>query len=167
MECDGCDYTHYKAISEFYQRDDLAVDFFRRHGVLHQEMMCPTCNRPCTYVPSKNYWKCFEKVIVRKQKKKMCTFSVSDRANTFLQDVRLPESKVILFVNAFLDKFFHVTHVMKHLEITAHTAVDWRSFCSEVTISGSTTNHQLVELTWKLKSTKQPLAKGNMKEGVL
>ena len=39
-----------------------------------------------------------------------------------------------MFIHLFLDKGFHLTAAVRHLEISTRTAVDWNVFCCEVTV---------------------------------
>jgi len=72
-------------------------------------------------------------VIRNTRKRRSCGFSVSDRKGTFLNRIRFPPWKMVLFVNHFLSRYWDHKGVMESLHLSSATSVDWRSFCCEVT----------------------------------
>ena len=45
--CESCDLDYVKAMSTFYEKDEIALSFLRNHGVLPKEVKCPKCNNLC------------------------------------------------------------------------------------------------------------------------
>ena len=134
-DCTWCSLSFYTIISNYFRKEKEATTFFRNHGVLPSAVECPNCKEPCTYTESRQAWRCkraITSVVRRKKTKKTCTFETSDRKGTFLVKTRLESWQVLLFTNAWLDKSFSQDHVKTNLEISNNTAVDWKSFCSEV-----------------------------------
>ena len=66
------------------------------------------------------------------KKAKLCNFNVSVRSGTFLQGVKLPAWKILLFCRTYLEKNFSLSHGSSQLTIADNTAVNWVSFCGEV-----------------------------------
>ena len=81
-------------------------------------------------------------VIRNTRKGRSCGFSVSDRKGTFLDRIRYPPWKMMLFVNHFLSRYWDHKGVMESLHLSSATSVDWRSFCCELQTTGLPTKKQ-------------------------
>lgn len=135
MACDGCAIGYLEAIQRFYNHNDTCIEAFRNHGVLRREVECGNCGTPCVYSKEKKQWRCYK--IEKKNKKRaksFCGFTIMDRKGSFLEGTHLEEWQILLYVLFFLEKTFRVVNVQKHLKISSRTAVDWNSFCCEVTL---------------------------------
>ena len=130
--CDTCSYTYFSAISNFFENDDSIVRFLRDHKVLPNEVVCPKCGAQCIHLEDQNIWRCTSTYVIQNTRKS-CGFSVSDRKGTFLDRIRFPPWKMVLFVNHFLSRYWDHKGVMESLHLSSATSVDWRSFCCEVT----------------------------------
>lgn len=109
----------------------------RAHGVLPTEVVCPRCQTPCSHFTSpNNVWICNNTVpIPHTRRRKRCNFSVSDRKGSFLQRIKLPTDKLIMFITMFLSNMWEHRAARLELDICIKTSVDWRSMCSEVLIN--------------------------------
>ena len=133
MSCDvACDINYLEANFYFYNQDDAALDFLRKHRVLPRSVRCPKCDLDC--VLRAGSWRCPGNTKIKKTKRfKRCTFKRRDFKGTFLERSHLKPWKIVLFANQWLSKHWDHHTVVKCLKITRKTSVDWRSFCSEVT----------------------------------
>ncbi|CAI9724867.1 Hypothetical predicted protein [Octopus vulgaris] len=77
-------------------------------------------------------WRCRKMVRRRRQAKRECGYSISTFKNTFLEQLRLPPSQFLAFVNHFLQPSWSINSVMENLELTRKTSRDWLSLCAEV-----------------------------------
>lgn len=133
-QCGGCFEDYFSCIAQFYKKNHESLEFLRGHGVLPRGVTCGRCGRACLYREDKHEWRCTGSALLRKTKKRrFCNFAVSDYKGTFMQEVRLPPWKVVLFVNHWLSKNWDHATVIQCLNISQETSVKWRSVCSEVT----------------------------------
>lgn len=134
LRCVGCNPHYYSVISDYFEKNDNAIEFLRAHGVLPRAVNCPHCDLPCKYREDRHTWYCGRwKKIAKTKRRKSCVFSISDYSGTFLQGTHLAPYKVVLFVNHWLQKYWDHQTVTKCIGMSRPTSVDWRSFCSEVT----------------------------------
>ena len=125
--CDSCSYTYFSAISNVFENDDSSVRFLR-DLVLPNEVVCPKCGAQCIYREDQNIWRCTSTYVIRNtRKRRSCGFSVSDRKGTFLDRIRFPPWKMVLFVNHFLSRYWDHKGVMESLHLSSATYVNWRS----------------------------------------
>ncbi len=132
--CSTCSLIEYALINKMYEDDKEALKILRDHGVLPSQVVCVTCGRDCIYREDRKQWRCTGSYVIPKTKKRrLCNFSTSDYKGTFLENTQLKPWQVVCFVNLWVRKHFSHGQVIGNLEISRRTAVDWRSFCSEVT----------------------------------
>ena len=132
--CEGCHVTEFEAIVKFFNNNEEALVFLRKHGVLPNTVTCPTCDKPCVLRKDRPTWQCNSKVSVPKtRKRKNCGFATPDYKGTFVEQCHFPVWKLVLFVNSWLRKRFTHEHVAQNLNLSTQTTVNWRSYCSEVT----------------------------------
>ena len=118
MACVMCDHSLWLTISTFMKYEEDSMKFFADHGVLHdQPPIFPNCNNECAYRSEQYSWCCYRKINTAKKKIKLCNYRVSTRSGTFLQGVKLPAWKVLLFCRAYLEKEFSVIYVSSQLGI--------------------------------------------------
>ena len=60
-------------------------------------------------------------------------FCTSDYRSSFAEHCHFAVWKLVLFINAWLNKRFLHDLVISNLNIIRETPVNWRSYCSEVT----------------------------------
>ena len=131
--CDKCSLDYFQAIAEFYNNDARALTYLRDHSVLPSEVICPHCSSQCSYREDQRVWRCRKSsVIPKSSKRRRCGFSVSDSKGTFLDHTYIAPWKVLLFINHFLSHLWDHKTVIKCLNISSKTSVDWRCICSEV-----------------------------------
>lgn len=99
--------------------------FLRNHGVLPTDVVCPTCNLPCRYRKE-------QRVVLRAVEKNRQN-SVSYYTGISLQGTHLSPSKILFYVNHWLQKNWNHKTRITCLNFSTATSVDWRSFCSEFT----------------------------------
>lgn len=133
--CAGCELTYFRCIARFFEKNEISRQFLQEHGVLATVVQCPRCQKDCNLRQDGQFmWRCSgSHKIPKTKKRRYCDFGVSDFNGTFLQNTKLPAWKIILFVNHWLSKHWDHVTVIKSLDISSRTSVDWRSFCSEVT----------------------------------
>lgn len=132
--CAGCSYTEYQLVRKVYKDDKQSLDFFRSHNVLPSQVTCEKCGRECIYREDREQWRCTgSHVIPKTKKRRLCNFAVSDYKGTFLERTHLKPWQVLCFINLWVRKYFSHSQIRANIEISRQTAVDWRSFCSEVT----------------------------------
>ena len=132
--CEDCTYTYWDFISDFNKKSSEAIDFLRKHGVLPKAVECPNCTLPCKLRADRHEWYCGRSRALPKKKKRKCAFTVSDYKGTFLEGTHLPVWQIVLFCNHWLEKQWNHQTIFDCLQWSQHTSVDWRSFCSEVTL---------------------------------
>ena len=132
MSCNDCQYDLWQVIEEFRNNEEASLIYLRGHGVLPTTVVCPYCNINCIYRNKNHDWQCYGQVKHQKKKVKLCNYRLNDRVGTFLQEIRVPAWKILLFVSAFHEKRFCLTDVCYKLHISTRTAVNWSSFCGEV-----------------------------------
>ncbi len=133
--CGECSYTYWNFIAKFYEQSSVAIDFLRQHGVLPKAVECPNCTLPCKLREERHEWYCGQyRAFPKKKKRKQCNFTVSDYKGTFLEGTHLPVWQLLLFCNHWLEKQWNHRTIFDNLKWSEHTSVDWRSFCSEVTL---------------------------------
>ncbi|XP_068219505.1 uncharacterized protein [Palaemon carinicauda] len=131
--CLSCNFDYFRLIHDFYENETRCIEFLREHGVLPAAVQCLNCGKLCQFRNDKNVWRCMGYVLDKRHKKrKYCNFTVSDRKGTFLDKVKLPVWKLMIFLCQFLSEFWKHRPIIKYLNISSKTSVDWRSFCSEV-----------------------------------
>jgi len=120
--CDSCSYTYFSAISNFFENVDSSVRFLGDLKVLPNEGVCPKCGAQCIYREDQNVWRCTSTYVIRNtRKRRSCDFSVSDRKGTFLDRIRFPPWKMVLFVNHFLSRYWDHKGVMESLHLSSAT----------------------------------------------
>ena len=108
--------------------------FLRQHGVLPSSVTCPNCNNKCSLHSDRPIWKCNRKIKVAKRRKfRRCGFCTSDYKGSFAEHCHFAVWKLVLFINAWLNKRFTHYLVISNSNITRETLVNWRSYCSDVT----------------------------------
>ncbi|XP_068205419.1 male abnormal protein mab-31-like [Palaemon carinicauda] len=122
-------------IHEFWLNTPNALEYLRAHGVLPISVICKYCHLPCSLRQEANMFYCGRYVRVQKKKRKQCPYSVSLFKGTFLENARVPAWKIVLFANHFIQKSWDHSTVIRTLHFSTRTSVDWRSFCSEVTLN--------------------------------
>ena len=133
--CGGCIYSNWEFTANFFQKSTVAADFLRRHGVLPRSVECPNCKLPCKLRQDRHQWYCGRyRALPKRKRSKQCNFTVSDYKGTFLEGTHLPVWELLLFCNHWLQKVWDHSSVFECLKWSPHTSVDWRSFCSEVTL---------------------------------
>ena len=136
VTCNGCDYDSWRFIKIFHSDSDNFIDYLQAHSVLPTSVSCPNCQSVCRYRKDRHSFVCGQWIAVAKTKRRrQCNYSVSLYKGTFLDKTHLPPWEIALFINHWLDKHFDHETVVKCLHWARATSVDWRSFCSEVTIS--------------------------------
>ena len=134
--CNGCMYDQWRFIKNFHSDSDNFIEYLQAHGVLPKGVICPECDEPCSYRSDRHQFYCGRyRKIPKKKLKKQCSYSVSLYKGTFLDRTHLPPWEIGLFINHWLDKSFKHSTIFKCLHWSRHTSVDWRSFCSEVTVN--------------------------------
>ena len=136
--CSGCDLSSWLVTAKFHGEvtgnDVDAIEFFRSHGVLPRQVNCPRCKRPCHFLTAKKIWYCPQSFKYSKSnKRKTCSFSVSDYKGTFLSNVHVAPWKILLFINHWLEKKWDHDAIIKNLQFSTTTSVNWRVYCSKVT----------------------------------
>ena len=117
--CQGCDTTDFEIIQRCLRRDEPALRLLREHGCLPFSCKCPKCDRDMLYYEAKNMWRCHGSTAVPgSRKKRRCGFKVSDYKGTFLNKVKIPPWKVLLFANSWLRKYYSGDLVLQNLDIT-------------------------------------------------
>ena len=135
VTCAGCKFDYWLFIATFHRKDDLCYQFLREHGVLPTAVECPECHTPCRLRSDRRVWYCGRyRKLPKKKRSKQCNFSVSDFKGTFLEGTHLPAWQLVLFCNHWLQKQWDHATVFECLQWSPNTSVDWRSFCSEVTL---------------------------------
>ena len=110
--------------------------YLRKHGVLPSSVPCNKCGQPYTYLEERHRWQCGRTVAMpRSKKRRQCVFSTSDFKGTFVEQTHLPVWKI-------LKTWDHQT-VIECLSMSSRTSTDWRSFCSEVTMSWMETQQSI------------------------
>ena len=134
--CPGCDSTEYELVEKCYKKDTAAIHVLRSHGVLPMSSKCPKCERDLLYYEQENMWRCNGSVkIPFSTKRNFCRYKISNYTGTFLENVHLAPWQVLLFSNSWVRKKFTHDDATENLGMTKITSVDWRSFCSEVTLN--------------------------------
>ena len=134
--CPGCDTLEFEIIQKCYRKDTEAIQIFRNHGVLPMSSNCPKCNRHLLYYEQDTMWRCHGSTkIPNSRKRQKCGYKISDRTGTFLEKSHLAPWQVLLFANSWVRKHFSQETLKINLDMSYKTITDWRSFCSEVTLS--------------------------------
>ena len=138
--CETCKLGPYRFHHEFVDNDDKALDFLRTHGVLPRGVQCPHCGKACTLDRINHRWRCRSSFTVRatkvsKKRRVQCTYTVSDYKGTFLERSCSSPWQILVFTNQFLLKSWSHEMAMHATDISLNTSIDWRSFCSEVTLA--------------------------------
>ena len=134
--CSGCDTTEYELVEKCYKKDTAAIHVLRSHGVLPMSSKCPRCERDLRYYEQETMWRCTGSAkIPDSNKRKKCGYKISNYTGTFLENVRLAPWQVLLFSNSWVRKTFTHADATENLEMSRKTSIDWRSFCSEVTLN--------------------------------
>ena len=103
--------------------------------VLPRGVQCPNCKLPCKLREDRHQWYCGRyRALPKSKRRKQCNFTVSDYKGTFLEGTHLPAWELVCFCNHWLQKVWDHSTIFECLKWSEHTSVDWRSFCSEVTI---------------------------------
>lgn len=134
--CLDCSLTYFDFIQKFHKNNEEALKYFKAHNILPTRVTCPHCNGDCVLRDEQNIWRCHKQWKDRKNKKrvKRCSFSVSTNKGTFLEKTNLQPWQVLLFCASWLRKTYKQSDAIENLEIKSEACVDWRSFCSEVTL---------------------------------
>lgn len=100
-------------------------------------MNCSNCGKPST-LSNDEMWRCQRKSTACKKRKVKCNFKRSLFSGTWFQKSKLSIEKVTMFTTMWLIiQQSPQNFIMRELSITAHTYVDWASFCREVCIHWS------------------------------
>lgn len=131
--CEGCAQTYYRNIIAHFENNEASIEFFKAHGVLLKELDCPNCGHKCTLREDQHLFRCHKSFPVpHKKKRRPCGFSVSSFKGSFLNNSHLEPWQVLCFMNFFCNKTFSHSEARINLQLSNHSTVDWRSFCSEV-----------------------------------
>ena len=136
VTCNGCDFDPWLFIKNFHSENEAFLDYLKAHGVLPTSVTCPNCEIQCRYRTDRHQFVCDQWHNVAKTKRRRrCNYSVSLYKGTFLDKTHLPPWEIGLFINHWLLKKFDHDTILKCLHWSMRTSIDWRSFCSEVTLS--------------------------------
>ena len=135
VSCNGCSTDYFRFIKNFHSDNDNALDYLKAHGVLPTSVNCESCSLPCFYRSDRNSFYCRRSTPIAKcKRRKTCNYTVSLYKGTFLSRTRLPPWEILLFVNHWIQKFWNHNTILECLHWSRSISVDWRSFCSEVTL---------------------------------
>ena len=108
-------------------REDI-IEWLARHGLIHNEIMCPNCNVPCRLrvknqaVDGKR-WTC---------QSPNCNFSKSIRADSFFDNSHLSFTQIVDIIYLWSKKL-SLTYIMEETGIEDWgTAVDWANFIRDI-----------------------------------
>lgn len=132
MACVECKTSTFHLIHKFFKNDIEALEEFKAHGVLPPEVTCPTCGNACRFKSSNRSYYCKRITRDSRSRKKVCSFNVSERKGTFLDQVHLKPSEVLLITTLFLSKPRAFRDIVFHLDIHTEAAVNWTSYCYKV-----------------------------------
>ncbi|XP_068242782.1 uncharacterized protein [Palaemon carinicauda] len=130
VTCNGCDYNYFHYIQKFYDNTPNFVEYLQDHGVIPKSVVCEKCKLPCSIAQELNIFYCGRSV-----QRRVCNFSVSMFAGTFLGYTRLPPWEIALYVNHCLQNFYDFSPCKEFLEWPTRTLVNWHNFCFEVTLN--------------------------------
>lgn len=134
--CTGCEQTFEQTIARFYQQDDTAIEFFQCHGVLPKKLICKSCLKECNFDSERNRFHCNRQCTNPKNKRvKKCNYTVSIFKDTWLENAKIKPNENLRFLNIYLRPIFSQKYLEENFGWSPHTAVDWRSFASEVCAS--------------------------------
>lgn len=140
--CDSCSPSYFDCIQLYHRKDSATLNFFANHGVIlpiDQRFIpnCPNCQHKLKFDDRKLLLRCHHNYIDPKYKKKRrrCDYQISIFNGSFLSGSHLNPSQVLLFIVSWLQKSWCHQTVIENLVISRRSSVDWRSFCSEVTVN--------------------------------
>ena len=131
--CSRCPSVPGRIFQRCFENNESSIEFLRSHGVVPLSVVCPLCGNNCVYRKDRHQWRCHSSfVIPRTKKRRWCNYCVSDFHGTFLEGTHLQAWQIVCFVYYWVQKQFVHDIALRNLQISYHTSVDWRSFCSEV-----------------------------------
>ena len=131
--CCGCPAVIGRIFQTCFENNEASTAFLRAHGVLPSTEQCPRCGKDCIYRKDKHLWRCNGSTVIPKTKKRRrCNYTISDYHGSFLERVKLQPWQIVIFVYYWVQKTFKHSIVLRNVQISLETSVDWRSFCSEV-----------------------------------
>ena len=137
--CNACDIKYYKVIYECFEeapnRTDWAESMFETHGIMRRNGNCPMCLKPAYLCKDKDgysYFKCDREGKDDKSRKVKCHFKQSVYSGTWLDNVRFGIANNLLFINAYLQKRFHMFEPIHEIGLSSKTCADWSVMCGEV-----------------------------------
>ena len=143
LSCENCLISYGDFCITYSGKIDLLLAFAQRHGLILNELKCPTCGELCRLDCHRKAFRCDKSYVTRGRRRKKCNFFVSCFKGTWFERSHLDIETNLKFVYLFLQKCFSYEFVRLELKISDKTICDWASFCREVLVS------------WVLKNTKK------------
>ncbi|XP_054269858.1 uncharacterized protein LOC128995988 [Macrosteles quadrilineatus] len=132
-QCDSCEVKFLDSVRR--SRTDIVL-FMVNHGVMSRESACTRCGNLCPLVVDDLTFRCRRRLSINKKRKRQCSFNVSARAGTFLENSHLSVEQIFVFVSIFLHlKPPRQAFIRRELGIASATIVDWYSFTREVYVN--------------------------------
>ena len=133
--CEVCGLSFFDFIQKFHKNNEECLNFFKDHNIIPSALTCPKCKSACIFRQDQALWRCHTSCKDKKHKRvKRCGFTVSNYKGTFLGKSKLQPWQILLFSACWLRKTFKHTDTCENLEMNSEACVDWRSYCSEVTL---------------------------------
>lgn len=104
--CGLCERNYFASIAEFHHKNTLAIAFFRKHGILPNNVICPNRKNQCRLIFVKTIT--FGGVITlpNSKNRRRCNFSISDYKGTFLENCRFEPWKLLSFIIHWISKLW-------------------------------------------------------------
>lgn len=164
--CEGCNSSEYEIVALCYEKNEEALDFFRKHGVIHKSLNCPKCKGALKLYKDKQLWRCSSSYREPDSKKrKRCGFKISDFKGTFLEKSKLQPWQILLFINGWLRKRWTHIDIRENIKISKSTSIDWRSFCSEVTLNAMSVQDPIGGPNCKIEIDESVISKRKYNKG--
>lgn len=147
--CSGCEHN-LESLYKIKQNREVLYKFLIDHGVVPEKVVCETCGQNATFNLEKLHFRCgrqrVEKLYGGKKKKKWsCNFYRSARKDTWFTKSDLPLETIFNFTFLWLNLSGpRQEFLVKEMQISAHTVVDWSSFCREVCINWAERNSSVL-----------------------
>ena len=166
--CEGCNFSEYQIVALCYNNNVTSIDFFRKHGVLPISNKCPRCNGDLKLSEKTHMWRCSASLKqLNSNKRNRCGFKISDFNGSFLENSKLQQWQILLFINGWLKKKWNHSDIRDNLKISQKTSVDWRSFCSEVTLHAVDTQMAIGGPNCKIEIDESLISKRKYHKGRL
>lgn len=137
MVCNACELTLRAFILILASRQDT-MNLLYDHGLVARYTECPTCNRQVELNVDTFQFRCQRRHEVGRRMRP-CRFKQSGKRGTWFALSKLKYDDVLYMTLLWLKMPYpRQQFIMRELSCSAHSVVDWASFCREVCVSWST-----------------------------